>query len=45
MPNFLCCIGLEVEVEVATGKNATQSSTFKDNKVKFGASNAVVNGD
>jgi hypothetical protein len=43
MPNFLCCIGLEVEV--ATGKNATQSSTFKDNKVKFGASNAVVNGD
>jgi hypothetical protein len=26
---------------VATGKVATQSSTFKDNNVKFGPSNAV----
>jgi hypothetical protein len=28
-------------LEVATGKVATQSSTFKDDNVKFGASNAV----
>jgi hypothetical protein len=28
-------------LEVARGKNATQSSTFKDSNVKFGASNAV----
>jgi hypothetical protein len=28
-------------LEVATSKNATQSSTFKDNNFKFGATNAV----